>query len=889
MTHSRNQGLRRAIRHALAGAIGLSAIAGSAVAIAQQATETDTKPLEEIYVTGSRIARVSDLDSPSPVVSFSREDISKTGYTNLAQLLEKQPFVSAGTFSTRGNNQDSTANGASGVSLRGLGADATLVLVNGRRVAISAFAESITTNFVDINAIPVAAIERIEVLKDGASAVYGSDAVAGVINVILKQNFEGLEVSGTYGATTDSAYDEQNASLVWGFGDDDSNVTMIFDYFKNSTLSNTERDYLATANQEPRGGVDNRSSRGFPGSFIVTSPDPLNPGEFITGPRVDPTCPADRTGSNACFYDYGPWNLLTPEAERSGAMVLAHQKLNDSVELFTEIGIQHNTSIAQGAPTPLDEQAGLTVPIDHPDNPWDDATSIAIRRFRTVDAGPRQWSIETDNLRGVLGLRGTFNDWNWEASAQRARSESEQTGGRDQGWVRTDYLQQEINAGRYNPFGTTYNSPDEINAITTSLVRQGTSDLTAYTAQVDGSLMDLPAGKLGLAAGVEYREESIKDQPDEQFRRGLIFGTEAVAADASRDIWSTYVEFNIPVIATLELNAALRYDNYSDFGSTTNPKLAARWTPIESLAFRASWGTGFRAPSLAQVGLGPSQDSSFFEDVPGCADNPDYCGSNTDYTVTYSGNPNLKAEESESYNVGAVWKPTASLQFALDYWDIKQDDKIDKMVPGPIVANFCTTQASTVCDRADPLPGDTLGSLLNVNASFDNVGQQHVNGIDFGAYTTWDIGGGSLGVNLDYTRMLKFERALPLADGTGFESRDIVGKYEYPEDRFVLSGDWSMQDWGVNATVNYIGSFADLNGSPDYFDSTRDVSSWTTLNLQARYTGFEGLTIAVGLDNALDEFPPFAIGDGDTDLYGYVSGVHDPRGQFLYGRLTYKF
>jgi iron complex outermembrane recepter protein len=884
MTDTRHYGLQRAIRRALTGAIGCSVVFGPSVVLAQQQTGTDQKPLEEIYVTGSRIARSSDLDSPSPVVSFNAEEINKSGYTNLQQLLEKQPFVSAGTFSTRGNNQDSSANGTAGVSLRGLGADATLVLVNGRRVAISAFAEGITTNFVDINTIPVAAIERIEVLKDGASAVYGSDAVAGVINVILKKNYQGLEISGSYGATSDSAYDEKNGSLIWGFGDDDSNVTMIFDYFKNSTLMNKERGSLGTANQEPRGGVDNRSSRGFPGSFDVTT---VAGGTAVTT-RVDPTCPLDRTGSTSCVYDYGPWNLLTPEAERTGAMLLGHQKFGDNVELFTELGIQHNTSIAQGAPTPLDTSAGLTVPITHPNNPWTDVTSIAIRRFRTVDAGPRGWNIETDNLRGVLGLRGSFNDWNWEVAAQRARSESDQTGSRKQGWVRTDYLQQQIDAGLYNPFGTTYNSPEVIDAITTSLVRQGTSQLTAYNAQVDGSLMDLPAGKLGLAAGAEYREEAIKDQPDEQFRRGLIFGTEAVAAAASRDIWSAYVEFNVPIITTLSLDAALRYDHYSDFGSTTNPKLAARWTPIESLAFRASWGTGFRAPSLAQVGLGPSQDSSFFADVPGCAVNPAYCD-NTDYTVTYTGNPNLKAEESESYNVGVQWKPTTSLQFALDYWDIKQDHKIDKTLPGPIVANFCTTQASTVCERADPRPGDALGELLNVNATFDNVGEQHVNGVDLAAYTNWDLGPGSLAVNLDYTRTLEFERALPLADGTGFKSRDVVGKYEYPEDRAVLTGDWSMQSWGLNATVNYIGSFADLNGSPDYFDSTRDVSSWTTLNLQARYTGFQGLTVALGVDNAFDESPPFAIGDSDTDLYGYVSGVHDPRGRFVYGKLTYKF
>ena len=164
-----------------------------------------------------------------------------------------------------------------------------------------------------------------------------------------------------------------------------------------------------------------------------------------------------------------------------------------------------------------------------------------------------------------------------------------------------------------------------------------------------------------------------------------------------------------------------------------------------------------------------------------------------------------------------------------------------------------------------------------------------MNGIDLSAHYTPDFAGGALALGLDYSHLLEFSKALPSADGTTFEERDVTGRYEYPEDRFVLTGDWQASSWGVNAAVNYIGSFDDLNGSPDYFDSTRSVDAFVTLNLQARYTGFENITMVLGADNALDEDPPFAIGDGDTDLYGYVSGMHDPRGRFVYGRMTYNF
>ena len=896
--------LASAIRFALGTAIGVSATLSAAPVFAQEA---GAKPVEEIYVTGSRIGRSSDFESPSPIASFNRDDLSKSGYTNLQQLMEKQPFTGNGTFSTRGNNQDSTANGAASISLRGLGADATLVLVNGRRVAISAFAESITTNFVDINSIPVAAIERIEVLKDGASAVYGSDAVAGVVNIIMRDDFEGFEVSAGGGWTTESGYDETTVSAIWGMSGEDSNVTIIADYFKNSTLSNSERENskgvsLGTANHSAEGGFDLRSSRGYPGFFIISDGvlEPDDEGNLVDSKAViDPSCPPDRTAGAVCVFDYGPFNLITPEAERTGLMLMAHQGFGNGLEVFTEIGVQHNNSLAQGAPTPLDEGAELTVPITHPGNPFPEAIDIDVGRYRTVDAGARKWHISTDNLRGVLGLRGEINEWNWEVSAQRARSETEQSGGRSDGWVRVDFLQQQIDLFNYNPFNTTANPQSVIENITTSLVRRGESDLTSYDASIDGSLFDMPAGTVQMAAGLEYRDESISDIPDDQFQRGLIFGTEAVSASASRDLWSAYVEFLVPLLESLELSLAGRYDDYSDFGDTTNPKVALRWSPIDSLAFRASWGTGFRAPSLAQIGLGPSEESQFFRDTFACIDqnidpNSSACVP-LDYQIVFSGNPNLDAEDSETFNVGAAWQPSGMWRVSLDYWDIKQEDKIDEVPFGFIYDLECNNQNSTVCIRGNPVGNNTLGPLLELNSGFINIGEQSVSGLDLGANFASDLGAGTLTLGLEYSHLLEFERVELNSDATGFVTRDLTGEYEYPEDRFVLTGDYALESWDFYAAVNYTGEFqdapdADLDGTLD-FDTvdTRDVEAFVTLNLQASWTGFEGLTLSLGVENALDEEVPFAIGDGDVDVYGYVQNVHSPRGRFAYGKATYRF
>ena len=876
--------------HPLASAVRI--VLGSlTAALAVPALAQDTGDIEEIVITGSRITR-SNLDSPSPIISFNRDDIDRSGYANLQQMMEKLPVAGNGTFSTRGNNQDSTANGTAAISLRGLGADATLVLVNGRRVQMSPFAQDITTNFVDINSIPVAAIERVEVLKDGASAVYGSDAVAGVVNVVLRRDFEGFELSGSYGDASGDM-NEKNLSAIWGINGEDSNITLVYDYYSNSTLENRERGTLDSANQSGNGGEDFRSSRSSPGRYTV--------GGATT---IDPACPADRVAGQTCLFDYGPYNLLEPESDRMGLLINGYKGLGGGIELFTEMGVQHNESIARGAPAPLDSGAGLSVPWDHPDNPFtrpvgDTSSSFDIQRYRTVDAGPRRWDIESDTLRGVFGLRGELAEsWKWEVAAQWARSKSQQTGDRGMGWVRTDFLQQEISAGRYNPFGLNSDNPQSvIDAIQTSLVRRGESHMKGVDLSLNGELFEMSGGVAKMAAGVEYREEDVDDQPDDQFVRGLIYGTEAVSASADREITSAYAEFLLPLFAGFEVSLAGRYDDYSDFGDTWNPKIAARWAPIDTLALRASWGTGFRAPSLAQIGLGPSQESQFFVDNYRCAEHPgdpNYCTA-LDNTLVFGGNPDLDAEDSESFNLGIQLEPIEQLSIAVDWWRIEQENKIDEVSFGYIYNQNCNVQNSAICSRLPPLAGDTLGELDELQVSFVNIGEQNAEGVDFGAYYDMTVADGDLRIGLDYTYLLDFERVELDATGTGFDSRSLAGEYEYPEHRWAFNADWGNDLWGIHSVVTYVGEFEDtpdidFDGTLDYDQySTPKVDAFVTWNLQFRFTGIEKTVLSLGADNVLDEDPPFAVGDGDADLYGYVSSQHSPRGRFIYARVNYRF
>lgn len=840
----------------------------TATAYAAQGAEK----IERIEVTGSRIKR-SDMEGPSPVQSIGRDDIENMGYDNLQQLLERMPVAGNGTFSTRGNNQDSTANGSAAVSLRGLGADATLVLINGRRVSVSAFAEGITNSFVDINSIPVSAIERIDILKDGASAIYGSDAVAGVVNVILKKDIEGVELNLGYGGTDGPNYEETTASLVWGTSSEKSSASIIIDYFKNTSLSSNEMGSLGTANQAPYGGEDFRSSRGFPGYFYVD--------EVKT---IDPDCPADKaTASGSCLFDYGPYGYISPASERIGAISQFEYRFDNAITSFLEMAIQHNSSVAAGAPTPLDEDAGLTVPASHPNNPFGE--DIAIGRYRTVDAGARQWDIESDTLRLVAGLRGEINDWSWEAAVQKGRSKSMQTGDRTQGWVRTDFLQQEIDAGSYNPFGGTFNDPEVIDRITTSLVRRGESHMTSFDANITGEAFDFGDGVVMMAAGIEYREEDVNDIPDDQFQRGLIFGTESVSASAEREQYAAYVEFSIPVSDSLELQLAGRYDDYSDFGNTTNPKIAFRWAPSDEITVRASWAQGFRAPSLAQIGLGPSQKSQFFVDTQRCEQTGLDCQA-LDYNIEFSGNPDLEAEESESWNIGFIWAPEADFGISVDIWSITQDNKIDEEEFGPIYAAECGNQNSTICVRLPATGGASLGTIQKVHSTFKNLSSQEVSGIDIS---------GNYNHSLDDLGLLKFNLEWAYQDKFEKDGRVYTGEYGYPEHRWIFSTNWEIGQFNTNINISYVGEFEDtpdidFDGNLDFDSNTsRMVDSQILVDLQTSYHVTEFTKVSLGVNNLLDEEPPFAIGDGDGDLYGYVSGVHNPRGRYLYTKVSFLF
>ena len=865
--------------------------------------------IERIEITGSHIKR-TDMEGPSPVTSLNAADIQKTGVTDLISLFTKLPISGQGTFSTQGNSSDDTANGGSSVSLRGLGADSTLILVNGRRVSVSPFAKGIDTAFVDLNNIPLAAIKRVDILKDGASATYGSDAIAGVVNIILKDDFDGVEVSAKYGDTSGSGGEEQNLSIVLGSVSEKANHTLILDYFNREETLYGDRDYSKSANQAALTGLeyatDFRSSSGFPGTItrLVTNPETgiTSPDEETRLPDTfgnDVCAPEDIVG-NLCRYDYGPHGSLFPQSERFSFSYMGKFELSDDVEAFAELNGQNAKSVIRGAASPSFNL--LTMSADNPNHPFATDTDhpfhgydLTMRR-RLVEIGNREKRVDTDYYRTVLGVRGEIDDWSWEAAYSYIKSSSTELGA--DGFPNTRRVQEAIDSGLWNPFEPSTNTPEALAFIETSTTRVGKSASKSYDIKASGPIMEIGAGELMLAVGLEYREDSIRDTPDDQFLRGEVFGTESTLASGSRDNTAVFAELGIPVMDNLELQLALRHEDYSDFGTTTDPKVAFLWSPTDNISVRGSYGTAFRAPSLVQLGLGQTNESPEVLDIARCnaiGDSSHRSCSLEENTAVFAGNPDLQPEESKSYNLGIIWEVTDSLDVSVDYYSYDIENIIDSDTQFVLETQGLNPQV--VIRNPSTNPNDP-GEIVQINDSFQNIGDLKTSGldIDLGYQFASEYGEFDVGLVLNY--ILEFEDLRPGGiDPVTLEPlpprvEAVEGDYEQPEYRWTLSTSWSKNDFSANFAINYIDGYRQDNTvrikTDDDGNVTKvleDVDSMTTVDLTINYIGFDNTTLTLGATNLFDEEPPFSY----SELFGYNANVHSGQGRFVYAQAQYKF
>ncbi|XOV81187.1 MAG: TonB-dependent receptor [Aestuariibacter sp.] len=877
--------------------LALAATAVQAALYAPVSIAQEQQNIEKIAVTGSHIRR-TDMEGPSPIASLDAEQIARTGVTDLIGLFTKLPISGQGTFSTQGNSSDDTANGGSSVSLRGLGADSTLILINGRRVSVSPFAKGIDTAFVDINNIPLAAIKRVDILKDGASATYGSDAIAGVINVILKDDFDGVEISAKVGDTADGGGEEQNFSIVYGSNSEKANHTFIMDYFDREETLYGDRSYSRSANQAALTGLpfatDFRSSSGFPGTIALAS-DPANrlPDTFGN----DVCAPEDIVGT-LCRFDYGPFGSLFPDTERFSFNYMGNYEISSTVKSFVELNGQNSKSIIRGAASPSFNE--LFMEADNPNHPFADDPShpfhnqrLTMRR-RMVEIGHREKRVDTDYYRAIVGFEGEIKDWTWEVAYSYIKSESTERG--VDGFPNSRRVQEAIDSGLWNPFEPSTNTQEALDYMETTTTRVGKSTNKSIDAIVSGPVMEMGAGEVMLAVGAEYREESITDNPDDQFLRGDIFGTESTSARGSRDSTSLFAEVALPFTDDLEVQLAVRHEDYSDFGTTTDPKVSFLWSPMDNLSFRGSWGTAFRAPSLHQLGLGATDESPEVVDRLRC----DAIGDPThrscfpeENIALFAGNPDLGPEESTSYNLGMIYEITDDLDFSIDYYNYDIEDIIDSDTQ--FVLETFGLDPNVVVRRPTSIPNDP-GEIVQINDSFQNIGDLETSGLDIDLGYQLETTAGEFDFGMVVNYVLKWEEVRPGADidGDGFSDpriESVEGDYEQPEYRATLSASWQKDDWSASLAINHIDGYRQDDSVREQVDGSGntvilpDVDSMTTVDLTASYIGLKNTTLTLGATNLFDEEPPFSY----NELFGYNTNVHSGQGRFVYAQATYKF
>ncbi len=877
-----------AICHGAAGSVMLTGLA-----IAQQVpvpTQASQK-IEKIEVTGSNIKRV-DAEGPSAVIVLTREDIEKSGASTVGDVMRNLPVNSAGSYDDTFTG--SFARGSSGVSLRGLGQRGTLTLINGRRMANFGFAQNLQDAFVDLNSIPLSAIDRIEILKDGASAIYGSDALAGVVNVILRRDFKGIELSAGGGTTSHHDGNESHASLAGGYGDiakNGFNMLGVIDYFKRDTVWVRDRDFSSTADQRRfQGGTDGRSTAGNPGTYVRRTG--TNPFGNNNNRQPFPNCPPDRilaiagiSGTN-CIEDTNVYGSLIPKTERLGVYGRVNYEFSSSLGAFVEAGLNNTQTFTQSVPfavpstqigPTLTRQIAITLPVGHPNNPY--AVPVDIR-YRFDDVGPRKIYNETDAKRFVLGLKGNAGTWDWETAYLYANSYTTQD---DRNGIKVSGLLSVVADGSYNFLNPSANTAATYNRLKAEYQRRGDSTIKQLDAKASGEIVQLPAGPLAVAFGVERRKEFLSDNADDVLVSGDVLGRGSSKALGERTQSSAYTEFNVPVMKNLEVQVAGRYDRYSDFGSSTNPKVAFRWTPTKDLLLRGSFTEGFRAPNIVENG----DSSAFFfnnvKDTLRCSINVVYCPTGSAAGVL-AGSPGLKPEKSISRSLGFVFDVTTDVNLGVDIFDILQRniinaDSVQFIVNGeqlPQYAGRVIRAPATAADIALGAPG----AILVVLNRYSNQTALRTKGFDLDL--RWRIAKNETG-NWTLQSTNTYVHSYKTSNVAGGELIEFAGTYALPRYRSITTLSWDRGAWSLGATLNHISGYTQSDSAPP---GAPDIGNWDTLDLQGSYSGFRNLRLTLGVRNLRDLAPPIDLSSG---LVPYDITQHNPRGRFMYTGLKYQF
>lgn len=912
-----------------------AAFSAGLVGVAPQVSAQQT--LERVEITGSAIRR-TEAEGALPVQTITREEIAKSGVTSVQDLLLQVSAVATAGGTQSAEGAGLSTYGASTASLRGLGDNRTLVLINGRRVANFGAADG-----VNLNNLPLAAIDRVEVLKDGASAIYGSDAIAGVINFILIKSYQGFEASATYGTPTQSGGGENTRlSLIGGYGDinkDRFNVTAGFAWERQNNLWAKDRDFAKTGNVSPylfsgatgTGNIEgaiNTAATGSDGFRGVRQPGFGNsPGTGYGNPlAATNNCeqinmyrnltPTTR-GYPFCAFDSSAFLNLIPDRETYGLSLNGAFKLSEAAELFGDFIWSKSEVTFAIQPAPLRRSFMTTdsrfldenkVPalLLRPGNPaYSTAanylTSIGQGALvgqdlaftsRVFDFGFRTTQDESTQTRLVLGARGQVFKQDWEVAY--AYNKNELKGSVTDGYFSQVDFADVVNApgSDYNPFtltqsaattaalaGAKYAGPTLDSSVTTNV----------FDGKLGGTIAELPAGPLLYAAGASYSKDELDYSPSPALLTGDIAGlggaSGAIVED--RTILSLYGEIAVPIIKGLEATGAIRWDDYDDVGSKTTYKATVRYQPIQQVLLRAAYGTGFRAPSLSDLWTPQLLGSSaqFTDPVTG--------QTNLQVNELSGGNPNLKPETSTQTTLGIILQPIPEFSFGVDWFSIEIED----LIAQPSTQEVVSGNASGNPSYAGLVQRTPTGDIEQTQAVFVNAGDAKVQGYDiqFNFAKTYDFG--RLGASLFGTYYTKFDQTSP----GGFVSNKVATIVEANGDP-VLDGDnggvvlrWKHQlafsytrgPWGGTLIQNFYNGYETGNRQVD--GERNFVDSQSIWDLQFAYTGLKNATFRLGINNIFDTDPPIFVPVSNQFQAGYDASLYNPQARFVYLTASYKF
>ncbi len=886
------------VLHPVARAAMLALALGASLAQAQEA--------QRVEITGSSIKRLAD-EAALPVQTIRREDIEKSGVTTAAELLKN---ISAATANIADGasitDNQGGQRGLNGANLRGLGVSSTLVLLNGRRLAN--FASPGDAAGVDLNSIPAGAIQRVEVLKDGASAIYGTDAIGGVINFITRNDYQGVDLGLYASATQEGGAGKRTGSLSAGLGNlarDRFNVFGVFDVQQLDALRSTEREFIQ---QRPLADTVPYylSSRPYPGNIRLSGTaatrnaqlaainaagytfngQPYNQRTVnLFAPGCNPPASVyapTQIGTQACGYDYMADTEIYPEARKLSFLGRGVFQLTDSTQLFAELLLARAETLYVLSPNPTTINGVnwtalnnfLPSPVSHP-------STVEIR-FRATEAGNRSNEVTSDANRIVTGVSGTLAG-PWDYTAALSHSVNKVADRYVDGYFLFDEFAAGLRNGQINPFGA---SPAAGRALVESLrvndvARQSEGSTTGVDAKITGTLGKLAGGDLGVAFGADVRREQQQFTPSALLVSNNIAGDRdgsgtspaLTATDHSRGIISAYAELSAPVTKALELQVALRHDHYRGVGGSTNPKLGLRWQPTASLVVRGSAGTGFRAPSFSELYRPTSYGTSpafLYDAVFDAFDQ---------YPTEKIANPDLKPEKSRQFSIGLVFEPLRGTSLSVDYWNIRKTDVISDLNGKTILENPDRYAAYIRRDPFDDYPTLILRK--------ENQGALKTSGLDLEA--SWRgsaTPAGRFGAAISGTYIIEYKRQFgalePYVSNAGrFLNDQVIQRWRH---RATL--DWDMGPFGATLGHSYFSGYTDDSYLPD--TAPRRVEAYSLWDLSASWKATKQLSVRVGVLNLLDSEPPFS-NQSYYFLSTYDPSYTDPRGRTAYASLKYTF